>query len=54
LLANHHNPVLNAFADRLRTAGKPHKVIITAAARKLIIIVNALRKSRQSWAIQTV
>ena len=42
LVASHHNPVLKVFADRLRAAGKPHKVVITAVARKLVTIVNAL------------
>lgn len=42
LVASHHNPVLTAFADRFRAAGKPHKVIITAVARKLVTIANAL------------
>ena len=49
LVASHHNPVLKIFADRLRETGKPHKVIITAVARKLVTIVNALCKSRQMW-----
>ena len=54
LVASHHNKVLKSFADRLRTAGKPHKVIITAVARKLVTIVNALVKSGQKWSEQTV
>ncbi|MDA7429674.1 hypothetical protein PGB28_14495 [Primorskyibacter aestuariivivens] len=49
LVAEHRNPSLRFFADRLRRAGKPHKVIITAAARKLVTIANALCKSRQKW-----
>ncbi|WP_308420456.1 transposase [Marivita lacus] len=49
LVAAHHNPSLISFADRLRKAGKPHKVIITAVARKLVTIANALCKSRQKW-----
>jgi len=49
LVAAHHNPSLRSFADRLRRAGKPHKVIITAVARKLVTIANALCKSRQKW-----
>lgn len=49
LVASHHNPVLKTFADRLRDAGKPHKVIITAVARKLVTIANALLKSQQKW-----
>lgn len=49
LVASHHNPVLKVFADRLRAAGKPHKVVVTAVARKLVTIVNALCKSRRNW-----
>lgn len=52
LVASHHNPVLKSFADRLRAAGKPHKVIIVAVARKLVTIVNALCKSQQKWISQ--
>ena len=53
LIATHHNPTLKLFAQRLRKAGKPHKVIITAVARKLVTIANALCKSRKTWAAQT-
>ncbi|TJZ90663.1 IS110 family transposase [Paracoccus gahaiensis] len=53
LVAAHHNPSLRSFADRLRHAGKPHKVIITAVARKLVTIANALCKSRQKWIATT-
>lgn len=49
LVASHHNPVLKTFADRLREAGKPHKVVITAVARKLVTIVNALIKASNKW-----
>lgn len=49
LVASHHNPTLKAFADRLRRAGKPHKVVVTAVARKLVIIANALCKTRREW-----
>jgi transposase len=50
LVAAHHNPSMRTFADRLRKARKPHKVIITTVARKLVTIANALCKSRQNWA----
>ena len=53
LVAAHHNPSLKIFAERLRQAGKPHKVIITAVARKLVILANALCRSRQKWAPST-
>lgn len=49
LVASHHNPTLKAFADRLRRAGKPHKVVVTAVARKLIIVANALCKRQREW-----
>ena len=52
LVASHHNPILKAFADRLRGAGKPHKVVIIAVARKLVTIANALGKSRSKWTNQ--
>jgi transposase len=51
-VATHHNPSLESFADRLCKALKPHKVIITAVARKLVTIANALCKSRRKWAAQ--
>lgn len=54
LAAAHHNPDLKSFADRLRKAGKPHKVIIIAVTRKLVTISNALCKSRQKWTAATV
>ena len=54
LVASHHNPVLKRFADRLRAAGKPHKVVIIAVARKLVTIVNALCKTRRSWVCQAL
>lgn len=49
LVASHHNPTLKAFAERLRKAGKPHKIIVTAVARKLVIIANALCKTGREW-----
>nr|WP_162623796.1 hypothetical protein [Paracoccus saliphilus] len=53
LVAAHHSPSLKSFADRLRRAEKPHKVIITAVARKLVTIAKALCKSRQKWTAAT-
>lgn len=49
LVASYHNPVLKHFADRLRKAGKPHKVVITAVARKLITILNAICAQNRPW-----
>lgn len=53
LVAPHHNPTMKAFADRLRKAGKPQKVVITAVARKLVTIANALCNRRQIWVALT-
>ena len=53
LAASIHNKDLKLFADRLRKEGKPHKVVVAAVARKLVVIANALCKSRQPWAAQT-
>jgi transposase len=39
------NPVLKAFYKRLRNAGKPGKVALTAVMRKLIILMNHVLKN---------
>ena len=44
-----HNPALKAFADRLKTAGKAGRVIITAVARKLVVIANAILQKKTPW-----
>lgn len=49
LAARRHNPVLRAFADRLRAAGKPPKVVLIAVARKLLVIANAILRSGRPW-----
>jgi transposase len=43
------NPVIKAFAQRLKTAGKPPKVVIVACMRKLLIIMNAMIKNNTPW-----
>lgn len=45
LVVARHNPSLRSFADRVRTAGKPREVIITAIARKLVTIAKAYAKA---------
>ena len=39
-----HNPTIKAFYERLIAVGKPYKVALTAAARKLLIILNAMTR----------
>lgn len=43
------NPIIRAFAQRLKQAGKPNKVVIVAAMRKLIAIINAMIRDRVEW-----
>ena len=45
------NPVIRAFYDRLREAGKPFKVALTACMHKLLTILNAMVKSNRPWQI---
>ncbi len=43
------NPIIQAFHKRLRAAGKPPKVALTACMRKLLTILNAMTKANQPW-----
>lgn len=43
------NPVLRPFYLRLRAAGKPVKVALVAAMRKLLVILNAMVKTNTVW-----
>jgi transposase len=43
------NPVIRRFAERLRAAGKPFKVVVVAALRKLLTILNIMLKENQPW-----
>ncbi len=49
LVAARHNPVLKAFYQRLRQAGKTSKVALTACMRKLLTMLNAMLKHRTPW-----
>jgi transposase len=46
LSASSHNPTFIAFRDRLKANGKPHKLIIVAVIRKLIVTLNAMVKAK--------
>lgn len=43
------NPVLKAHYARLRAAGKPAKLAIVAAMRKLLVILNAILRDKTPW-----
>lgn len=49
LVAVRFNPVLKAFYQRLREAGKLPKVALVACMRKLLTILNAIVKQGTSW-----
>lgn len=49
LVAVRYNPVLRAFYQRLRAAGKLPKVALTACMHKLLTILNAMLKHQQRW-----
>ena len=46
LSASSHNPTFIAFRDRLKANGKPHKLIIVAVIRKLVVTLNAMIKAK--------
>ncbi|WP_243700134.1 transposase [Paracoccus versutus] len=52
LAAACHNPVLKPVAQSLKMRGKPHKLVIVAIARRLIIIANAILKTGAPWQAQ--
>jgi len=49
LVAVRYNPVLKAFYQRLRAAGKLAKVAVIACMRKLLTILNAMMKHQTPW-----
>lgn len=49
LVAVRHSPAFRTFYERLVTAGKPKKVALVAAMRKLLAVLNAIAKSGQPW-----
>jgi transposase len=52
LVAIRHNPVIRAFYQRLRTAGKLPKVALTACMHKLLTVLNAMVKHRTPWQLE--
>ena len=54
LVGSRHNPVLRAFYRRLRAAGKPAKVALTACMRKLLTIINTMLREGRPWSPRLV
>jgi transposase len=49
LSATRFNPPIRAFHQRLVKAGKPKKLALAAAMRKLIVILNAILRTGTPW-----
>lgn len=49
LVAARHNPVLKAYYLKLVAAGKAKKLALIACARKLLVIINAMLRTRSPW-----
>jgi transposase len=43
------NPVIASFYKRLRLAGKPAKLALTACMRKLVVTLNAMLRTDTAW-----
>jgi transposase len=53
LTAVRFNPALAHFYQRLTAAGRPKKVALTAAMRKLLTILNAMLRDQRPWQPQS-
>lgn len=49
LSAKKHNPLIKKFYDHLLAQGKEKKVALTACMRKLLVILNAMLRTKQPW-----
>jgi len=49
LVATRHNPTLRAHYAKLVSAGKAKKLALVACMRKLLVILNALLRTRTPW-----
>ena len=43
------NPAIADFYGRLRQAGKPAKLALTACVRELVVILNAMLRTGTAW-----
>jgi transposase len=47
-----YNSRIKPFAERLKQAGKPGKVVIVACMRQLLTIMNTILKNNTPWSPQ--
>jgi transposase len=53
LSASRHNAKIRQFYEHLIQQGKEKKVALTACMRKLLVILNAMLRTRQPWRAET-
>ena len=53
LVAARHNPVIQAFYQRLLANGKAKMTALIAAMRKLLTILNIMIKKNETWKPKT-
>jgi len=51
LSARRHNPILKAFAERLKESGKAPKLVLVAVARKLLVLAYGVMKTQRPFQI---
>ena len=51
LVAARRNPIIRSMYERLRAAGRPAKLALTACMRKLLTILNAMLRNRRGWIV---
>jgi len=49
LVATRNNPAIRTFYERLCQAGKPKKIALVAAMRKLLLVLNSMIRTKTSW-----
>ena len=49
LVATRHNSVVRFWYQRLLAAGKPKKLALVACMRKLLVVLNAMMKTKTRW-----
>ena len=52
LVATRHNPVVKVWYQRLLASGKPKKLALVACMRKLLVVLNAMVKTKTRWQAQ--
>jgi transposase len=54
LVASRRNPTIRSLYERLCASGKPKKVALVAAMRKLLVILNSMLRTGTKWSAGTV